>query len=347
MEELYFKNYLDLCRHFGLEPKGGKSRACQINKLAKDYNIRKEGNKYIFTKKDLRSLKDDKIARILKSTERNSFYLKNNAIIYLYKLNLTKDNIYAVYSIQQMRDFGFLRKDIKPIYAYNTFIFQNPTYHLSKKFENKLADILSCSSSKKEVMDVVGEVYRILYNRYSKLMNSTLYSLVSANKYFDISSIYSQGEWLKFKSCFKHSLNIMSKEIKLIGIPLRGEEFVLQDKELFNYLDIRNQVFEESGFTSESYEAGLKKRGTIYSRIQERCKEELGIQVVYKKIYYGLISNLDKFNITFEQYEEARKSNNSRMRDTLINYYSKKCGDDEALKQAYIETILYITDIED
>lgn len=356
MEELYFKNYIKLCEYFGLKCTSGKSRTCQLNKLRKTYTMTKKGNSFILKQKDNAILpnkkelttREEKITDLLLNPQRNSYYFKNNFMIYMYELKKSPNNIYSVYNIQQMRDFGFLRKDIKPIYAYNTFIYQDPTYRLDKNFEDKLEELLAQSPSGKKVMEVVGEVYRTLYNRYTKIMNSTLYSLVSANKYFDVSTIYSQGEWLKFKTHFKRSLNILSKEIKLIGIPIDSStEFILEDDKLFEYLDIRNQVFEESGFAQEDYETGLKMRGAIYSRIQERCRKELGIEVVYKKLYYGLISNLDEFHITKEQYDEARKLNNERMKNTLINYFAKKCGKDEILAEAYKEAVLYIADIND
>ena len=179
-------------------------------------------------------------------------------------------------------------------------------------------------------------------------MNTTLFSLVSANKYFDISSNCSQGEWNKFMSHFKRSLNILSREIKLIAIPKEGGvEYELENEALFDYLEIRNDVILESGVSNVDYETGLKMKGAIYSRIQERCRKELGIEVVYKKLYYGLISNLDEFHITEEQYNEARKLNNERMKNTLINYFAKKCGKDEILAEAYKEAVLYIADIND
>lgn len=356
MEKLYFENYVALCKYFNFKPSKGKGRFCQLNRLAKSYNIEKSGISFTLEQKDNVILpnkkelttREEKITDLLLNPQRNSYYFKNNFMIYMYELKKSPNNIYSVYNIQQMRDFGFLRKDIKPIYAYNTFVYQDPTYRLDKNFENKLEELLAQSPSGKKVMEVVGEVYRTLYNRYTKIMNSTLYSLVSANKYFDVSTIYSQGEWLKFKTHFKRSLNILSKEIKLIGIPIDSStEFILEDDKLFEYLDIRNQVFEESGFAQEDYETGLKMRGAIYSRIQERCRKELGIEVVYKKLYYGLISNLDEFHITKEQYDEARKLNNERMKNTLINYFTKKSGKDEILAEAYKEAVLYIADIND
>lgn len=356
MEKLYFKNYVALCEYFNFKPSKGKGRFYQLNRLAKLYDIEKNGISFILEQKDNTILPDvkelttrkGKIVDLLLNPQRNSYYFKNNFMIYMYELKKSPNNIYSVYNVQQMRDFGFLRKDIKPIYAYNTFIYQDPTYHLEESFANQLGELLVQSSSGKEVMEVVGEVYRILYDRYTKLMNTTLFSLVSANKYFDISSNCSQGEWRKFMSHFKRSLNVLSKEVKLIAIPKDGRtEYELEDEELFNYLEIRNDVLLDSGVSNVDYETGMKMRGAIYSRIQERCKKELGIEVVYKKLYYGLISNLDEFHITEEQYKEARKLNNERMKNTLINYFTRKCGNDEILAKAYKEAVLYIADISD
>lgn len=342
-----FKNYLALCDYFGLKPNSGKSRICQLNRIGKEYRIEKIGNKFILSEKEKGEMKRDRILRVLNNSEGNSYYLKNNFIIYIYKLKQVENHIYEVYNVQQMRDFGFLRKGLKPTYIYNTFVYQDPVYNIDKEFEEKLTGILSKTTEKKEVKEVVGEVYRILHDRYTKLMNTTLFSLVSANKYFDVSTTYSQGEWKKFMSHFRRSLNVLSKEVKLVGITegKNSEEFALDDDTLYDYLEIRNDVFAETGFSGVGYESSLKMRNVVYSKIQDRCKEKLGIQVVYKKLFYGLIGNLDDFNITYEQYEEARKANNERMKNTLINYFAKKYANNSVLSKAYAEVVAYITDI--
>lgn len=342
-----FKNYLALCNYFGLKPNSGNSRICQLNKIGKEYRIEKIGNKFILTEKEKGEMKRDRILSVLNNSEGNSYYLKNNFIIYIYKLKQVENHIYEVYNVQQMRDFGFLRKGLKPTYIYNTFVYQDPVYNITKEFEEKLTDILSKTTEKKEVKEVVGEVYRILHDRYTKLMNTALFSLVSANKYFDVSAAYSQGEWKKFMSHFRRSLNVLSKEVKLVGISegKSGKEFVLEGNTLYDYLEIRNDVFAETGFSGVDYESSLKMRNVVYSKIQDRCKEKLGIQVVYKKLFYGLIGNLDDFNITQEQYEEARKANNERMKGTLTNYFTKKYARDSVLAKAYAEAVAYIMDI--
>ena len=75
-----FKTYFALCSHFGLKPNSGKSRICQLNKLGKEYRIEKKGNKYILEEKEKEEIKRDRILKILKNSERNSFYLKNNPL---------------------------------------------------------------------------------------------------------------------------------------------------------------------------------------------------------------------------------------------------------------------------
>ena len=110
MEKLQFKNYKALCEYFNLKCTGGKSRSCQINKLGKTYNITKQGNSFIleqkesdilFDRKNLTS-KEEKILDMLTNSQKNSFYFKNNFMIYMYKLKQTENNIYAVYNVQQV-----------------------------------------------------------------------------------------------------------------------------------------------------------------------------------------------------------------------------------------------------
>ena len=118
MEELYFKNYIKLCEYFGLKCTGGKSRTCQLNKLRKTYTMTKKGNSFILKQKDNAILPDkkelttreEKITDLLLNPQRNSYYFKNNFMIYMYELKKSPNNIYSVYNIQQMRDLQNLNK---------------------------------------------------------------------------------------------------------------------------------------------------------------------------------------------------------------------------------------------
>lgn len=362
LENKIFKNYKDLCSFMQWEPTGGETKKCKMNRLSTIYDVTLKGHQIIIGDKKEEeffntNFKEDKeeyekALDILNRPIKNSQYLSNNLLLFIHYLKKSMDNRYSTYTIRQMREFGFLRKGLKPDYANSSseFYLEGPYFSIEEEFEKEINKKLEEQHVGKRCINVFREIFGILRDRYGKLMD------VSCSKFVNEESIASFGTWITksqwdyFKKHYNQSINIMRREMEMVGIEIdkntkQEKERKLTPEETDAYFKIRNRIMEKENVQRMNYDDMSKVQVRLFNRIARACSEELGFTVTYRKLYYSPLKDLNAFVITEEDAKKAMEDNNRKMRDTLKTYFRRKYLIANGVYKIYEECIDYITDL--
>lgn len=276
--------------------------------------------------KEIQDIK--KIIQLVETNDRNSKYLGNNIIIYLYYMKQGEGNEYVTYTSRQLSDFGFIKQGVTPDYSNSTLSEgRDPMYHCISK------ETIDCISrfTDKSVNSLVHEVYTFILDRFKRLMRKSYEKTIDVKSREDVID-FSKTEIEAFLKAFGNTTNLMHMRDGIFGVDKDGTEHELSRKEEAEYDKIKTKVF--SFFNIPCL--GLKKNvqlfrgkiGQIYAHIQQCCEETLGYRVCKRKIFFSPMKDLRIFKITEEDMIKARNDNNMKMKETVKKFFAKKYSSD-------------------
>ena len=353
-----FKNYRQLCKELNWDITTGKSKMAQMKVIKRNYITEQKGNSIIIKQKlslnnniiynniedfcettfedndklstfdrieVLKEIQDiKKIIQLVDTKDRNSKYLGNNIIIYLYYMKQGEGNEYVTYTSRQLSDFGFIKQGVVPDYSNSTLSEgRDPMYNcISREIEDYILTFAD-----KSVNSLVHEVYTFILDRFKRLMRRSYEKTVDVKSREDVID-FSKTEIEAFLKAFSNTTNLMHMRDGIFGIDKDGNEHELSRKEEAEYDKIKTKVF--SFFNIPCL--GLKRNaqlfrgkiGQIYAHIQQCCEESLGYRVCKRKIFFSPMKDLRIFKITEEDMLKAKKDNNLKMKETVKKFFAKK-----------------------
>lgn len=356
-----FKNYYELCDTLGWERKNGRAKVFQMKKLKDKYEVEFKGHQIIIGDKkkakhfneEFENKKEEynKTLDILNTTKRNSQYISNNLLLFIHYLKTNEDNKYGTYTIRQMREFGFLRDNLRPDYftPQEEVNAEGPTFKINDKFEKDINDRLTELEIPKNCQTVFREIFGFLRDRYSKIMDASCAKFVNEESIASFGAWITKAQWEYFKKRYNESINLMRREMEMIGIIDEGNgeysERPLTSKETDTYFRIRNEIMEQEGVNKLKYEDMSRSQTRLFTKIVKACSEELGFMVTYRKLYYSPLKDLNAFDIDKVDVENARNDNNQKIKKTLEVHFKNKYLLSRRVCKIYEDCINYITDI--
>lgn len=336
LEDKTFKNYNELANYLQIPNTRGKFKKLKIKALSEQYEISYEGQKIIFGKMKREHFINEELEaqqeryqnelNILKSNSlKNYKYISNNLLLFIYYMQ-KNDNEYITYNTQQMKEFGFLSKQLiqKDIMEED----RDFPFIIPHDFEQELQKDIQSTPIKKNPKDFLKEVYNALRDRYARLMDMSCSKFLSEKSVVDFSEWLTKAQWSFFSKRFNESINFINREMDMIGIKVIDGvkiETPLTRKEITQYFIIRNEVLYETQAPEMRYEDMRKQQNEIFKEINRRCEESLGYKITYRKVYYSPLKDLTFFNITSEDAEKAMADNNQKIKQTLEKSFKNKC----------------------
>ena len=357
-----FKNYYELCDELGWDKTGGKTKKYRLGKIINEYEVSFQGYQILIgNKKKTKQFNEafenkkeeyNKTLDILNTAKRNSQYISNNLLLFIHYLKTNEDNKYGTYTIRQMREFGFLRDNLRPDYftPQEEVNVEGPTFKINDKFENDINKRLANLETNKDCQAVFREIFGFLRDRYSKIMDASCAKFVNEESIASFGAWITKAQWEYFKKRYNESINLMRREMEMIGIIDEGNgeysERPLTSKETDIYFRIRNDIMEQEGVNKLKYEDMSRSQTRLFTKIVKACAEELGFAVTYRKLYYSPLRDLNAFDIKKEDVEKARNDNNEKIRKTLKTHFKNKYLLTKKVYKIYQDCIDYITDIQ-
>lgn len=309
-------------------------------------NSKEEGvsiEEYISSKE----IKDiEQIVELLETNDKNSKYIGNNILIYLYHMKNSENQEYVTCTSKQMKDFGFIREDLYVDYSNSTPkegvdpLYRNVPVELKMELDNL---------TNNNTISLFQEVYNFLLDRFKRLMKKSYEKTLDVKSKEDVID-FSTTDIEEFLKDFKNTTNLMHMRDGIFGITPDGKEHELSRQEETEYIKIKNSVFNFFNITkSSSIKKNVRcfrgKIGQIYANIQKQCQESLGYNVCSRRIFFSPLKDLNIFNITEKDMLNAKKDNNEKMKQTAIKFFTKKYGKSKKEYKAVKMVIDYITQI--
>jgi hypothetical protein len=296
------------------------------------------------TSKEIKDI--EQIVELMETNDKNSKYIGNNIIIYLYYMKHSNNNEYITYTSKQMKDFGFIREDLYIDYSNST-----PKEGLDPLYHNipiELKEEINILTSKKSA-NVFQEVYNFLLDRFKRLMKKSYEKLLDVKSKEDVID-FSTADITKFLEDFKNTTNLMHMRDGIFGVLPNGEEKELSRQEETEYIKIKNSVFSFFNITgNRNMEKNVKsfkgKIGQIYANIQKQCQDALGYSVCSRKIFFSPLKDLKIFNISEEDMLKAKRDNNEKIKQTALKFFSKKYSENKKYSKAIKKVVEYFTEI--
>ena len=296
------------------------------------------------TSKEIKDI--EQIVELMETNDKNSKYIGNNIIIYLYYMKHSNNNEYITYTSKQMKDFGFIREDLYIDYSNST-----PKEGLDPLYRNipiELKEEIDILTNKKST-NIFQEVYNFLLDRFKRLMKKSYEKLLDVRSKEDVID-FSTADITKFLEDFKNTTNLMHMRDGIFGVLPNGEEKELSRQEETEYIKIKNSVFSFFNITgNRSMEKNVKsfkgKIGQIYANIQKQCQDALGYSVCSRKIFFSPLKDLKIFNISEEDMLKAKRDNNEKIKQTALKFFSKKYSENKKYSKAVKKVVEYFTEI--